>query len=98
MAGREGAEHRAPVLFCFPSIDTLERWYGFALVFIERVRNYAPVFDVDIWRSSVVLPRQCVFHPILVITLCTATSDLRVSERIHTTAYFGVVLPGMGST
>ena len=80
------------------SINTLEWWYRFALIFIESVRNYASVFDVNIWRSSVVLPRKSVFHPILVITLCTATSDLRVSERIHTTAYFGVVLPRMGST
>lgn len=87
-----------PCQSAYFSIDALERWYGFALVFIERVRNHAAVFDVNIWRSSVVLPRQRVFHPIHVITLCTATSDLRDSERISTTAYIRAVLSGMGST
>jgi hypothetical protein len=51
------------------SIDTLERRHGLALVFIEGVSNDASVFDINVWRGNIVLPRQCVFHPLIVVTL-----------------------------
>jgi hypothetical protein len=60
----------------FSLIDTLERRHGLALVFIEGASNDPSVFDINIWHGSVVLPRQCVFHPVLVVTL-------RVSRQIY---------------
>lgn len=50
-------------------IDTLERQHGLALVFIEGASNDTSVLDINSWRGNVVLPRQCMLHPVLVVTL-----------------------------
>ena len=38
-------------------IDTLERWHRLALVLVQRVGDDATVFNINIWRIRVVLPR-----------------------------------------
>ena len=51
------------------SVDTLERRDGLALVLVERVADDATVLEVDLGRVHVVLPRERVLHPVLVVTL-----------------------------
>ena len=50
-------------------VDTLEWWHRLALVLVERVADNATVLEVDLGRVHVVLPRERVLHPVLVVTL-----------------------------
>ena len=60
---------RPRILLLPPLIDTLERRHGLALIFIEGISNDTSIFDINIRRGSIVLPRQCVLHPVLIVTL-----------------------------
>jgi hypothetical protein len=51
------------------SIDSLEWRYGFALIFIERFGYDASIFDFNVWRRGIALPRQRVHHPVFVVAL-----------------------------
>ncbi len=44
------------------------------------------------------LPRQCVLHPLIVITLWVIISDLRVGKYIVSKTDFRVVLAGVSTT
>ena len=50
-------------------VDMLERRDGLALGLVEGLVDDATVLDVDLRRVDVVLPRECVLHPVLIITL-----------------------------
>lgn len=59
-------------------VDALEGRYGLALVFVEcRVDDLA-VFDLDIWLGWVVLERQSVLHPVLIVTLGQTLSPIEI--------------------
>ena len=50
-------------------VDTLERRHRLALVLVERLADDVAVLDVDGRRLNVVLPREGVLHPVLIVTL-----------------------------
>ena len=51
-----------------PLIRTLERGNSLALLLIQRVHHDASVADIDV-AVRLLLPRQGVFHPVLVVSL-----------------------------
>jgi len=50
-------------------VDTLEGRDGLALVLVEGSIDDAAVLELDVGRLGVVLERESVLHPVLVITL-----------------------------
>lgn len=46
---RKDRVSRPRILLFSLSIDTLERWHGFALIFIEGVSDDASVLDINVW-------------------------------------------------
>ena len=81
-------------------IDTLERWHRLALVLVQRVGDDATVFNINIWRIHVVLPRQSMLHPVFVVTLLIAhirtCCDDQYKEWPKMT-HLGIILAGMST-
>jgi hypothetical protein len=60
----------------FYLVDTLERWYSLAFSFVQGGTNHAPVFDLHIRFSNIVLEGQGVLHPIFIVALVAKSSFL----------------------
>ena len=66
----------------FPLINTFEGRYRLALVFIQGGMDNVSVLNIDVRFGRIVLERECVLHPMLIIALLWDQQNLSTRFKI----------------